>query len=175
MKTIVIYKSRTGFTKRYAQWIAEELACEVIAYDDIPDINFDHVDVIIYGGRVHAGKIDDLGKIKKLFVNNESKLIVFATGATPIEAAEEIEKIMRCNFDDTSIPHFYMQSGLCYEKMGLVDKTIMTALSKMLSNKNNKSDAEKGTAMAISKSYDISDRTFIQPLIQCVKELQSNS
>ena len=30
MKIIVIYKSKTGFTKRYAEWIAEELKCDIV-------------------------------------------------------------------------------------------------------------------------------------------------
>lgn len=28
MKILVTYKSKTGFTKKYAKWIAEELNCE---------------------------------------------------------------------------------------------------------------------------------------------------
>ena len=30
MKTIVIYNSKTGFTKRYAEWISEALSCECV-------------------------------------------------------------------------------------------------------------------------------------------------
>ena len=29
MKTVVIYKSRTGFTKKYAEWISEELSADI--------------------------------------------------------------------------------------------------------------------------------------------------
>ena len=28
MKKIVVYKTSTGFTKRYAEWIAQALGCE---------------------------------------------------------------------------------------------------------------------------------------------------
>ena len=34
MKTIIIYTSQTGFTKRYAQWLSEELAAELITLED---------------------------------------------------------------------------------------------------------------------------------------------
>ena len=30
MKTIVVYSSQTGFTEKYAKWIAEALNCEAI-------------------------------------------------------------------------------------------------------------------------------------------------
>ncbi len=35
MKTIVIYKSATGFTKKYAQWIAEALSADLFAVADV--------------------------------------------------------------------------------------------------------------------------------------------
>ncbi len=38
MKTIVVYKSKYGYTKRYAEWIAEELSCDIkenAAFSDI--------------------------------------------------------------------------------------------------------------------------------------------
>ena len=41
MKTVVIYHSQTGFTKRYAQWIAEAAkaeSSEVIAEEEPDDI-----------------------------------------------------------------------------------------------------------------------------------------
>ena len=34
MKALVIYSSKTGFTKQYAQWIAEKLAGECITFKD---------------------------------------------------------------------------------------------------------------------------------------------
>ena len=174
MKIIVIYKSRTGFTKRYAQWISEELSCEIVDYGDIDNLDFNTFDVVIYGGRVHAGKIDNLNKMKKLLENSKCKLVVFATGATPFEATKEIEKVMINNFSDSKIPHFYMQSGLCYEKMSLADKTIMKMLSKVLTSKAEKSEIEIGTALAISKSHDISDKKYIVPLIEFIKENYDN-
>ena len=29
MKSVVVYSSITGFTKKYAEWIAEDLGCEI--------------------------------------------------------------------------------------------------------------------------------------------------
>lgn len=170
MEAIVIYKTRTGFTKKYAKWISEELNCRITDYENINKYDLNDFDIVIYGGRVHAGKIDSLEKIKKQVQDKNCKLIVFATGATPIAATKEIEELFKNNFPDKSIPHFYMQSGLCYEKMGLADKTIMKALSKMLSSKKEKSSSESGTLNAISKSYDISDKKYIEPLIDFIKE-----
>ncbi len=175
MKAIVIYKTRTGFTKQYAEWIQDELQCEITDYEEISKLNFNDFQLVIYGSRVHAGKIDSLEKVKRLLDSKNCDLIVFATGATPNAAAETIENTMKNNFGDNPIPHFYMQSGLCYEKMGFADKTIMKMLSKMLSSKKEKSDVENGTATAIRKSHNISDRSFILPLTDYVKKTYGNT
>ena len=66
MKGIIIYKSRTGFTKRYAQWISEELKYDIESYQDIRKDSIDQYDLVIYGGNLYAGKIDGLAKIKDL-------------------------------------------------------------------------------------------------------------
>ena len=35
MKTLVIYTSQTGFTKRYAEWISEELNADIYDLKDV--------------------------------------------------------------------------------------------------------------------------------------------
>ena len=53
MKTIVAYKSKSGYTKKYAQWIAQELNCDIKENAELSDII--NYDVIIYGGGMYAG------------------------------------------------------------------------------------------------------------------------
>lgn len=173
MKTLVIYKSRTGFTKRYAQWIAEELGCKAEDYKNLGNIDLNSLDLIIFGSRFHASTIDGLKKVRKLVDGKNCKLVVFATGATPAEETKTIEEAMRNNFGDSDIPHFYMQSGLCYEKMSFFDRTLMKMFAKMMSRKKDKSEAEAGMVAAIGKSYDSSDRSYITPLIEYIKKLDA--
>ena len=90
-KSIVIYKSKSGFTKQYAKWIQEEVDCDVVDYKHIKKLKLENYDVIIYGSRVYAGKLDSVKKVIKVLENNQhSKLVIFATGGTPNEATEII-------------------------------------------------------------------------------------
>lgn len=173
MKTIVIYKSKTDFTKRYAEWIAEELKCDISNYKNFSQSSIAEYDFVIYGSRIHAGKIDGLKKVKGLFTGNtKPKLVIFATGATPSAVKDAINTIWKTNFSEEemkTIPHFYMQSGLNYEKMGIGDRLIMKTVAKMLSRKKNKSSEEAGFEEAILGSYDSSSREYIVPLINFVQ------
>ena len=40
MKTLIIYSSQTGFTKKYATWLSEELQADCIPLKDAKKINW---------------------------------------------------------------------------------------------------------------------------------------
>lgn len=173
MKTLLIYKSKTGFTKRYADWIAEETGCDTSAFGDTSAEAASKYDRIVFGSRVHAGRIDGLKKAIQLYGRSGAKeLVVFATGGTPLEATEVIERIRKDNFtrdEIEKIPFFYMQSGVCYEKMGFVDRTIMKLAAKMMSKKKDKDDNEQGFEQAITSSYDCASKDRIAPIVGYLK------
>lgn len=172
MKILVTYKSVTGFTKHYAELIARQVNCTLLDFKGASEKAMSEFDVVVYGARVHAGKISGLSKAKEMFAKSGAKkLIVFATGATPAAAAEEIEKVHNANISPSeNIPFFYMQSGLRYEKMPLGDRMIMKAAASMMSKKNDKSDVETGFEQAIKSSYDMSSDEFVQPLVKYLNE-----
>lgn len=170
MKILVTYKSKTGFTKWYAEIIAKEVEGELIDFSKVTSEKMSEYDVVVYGGGLHAGMINGFKKAKEMFAKSSAKkLVVFVTGATPNEVTETINEVWKVNLTEEeteSIPHFYMQSGLCYEKMSLPDKTLMKLLANMLSKKENKNNAEAGQEQAIKNSYDISDEKYAKPLIE---------
>ena len=73
MKRIVVYKSSTGFTAKYANWIAEELGCEAIELNKIKKCDLVKYDEIIYGGWLMANMVCGYNKI------NEMKFAFFKT------------------------------------------------------------------------------------------------
>ena len=101
MKTIVIYTSQTGFTKRYAEWIAERMNADILDLKEAkkkPDSFFGGYDAIVYGGWCMAGKVAKsswfLGKASGW---QGKKLAVFAVGCSPDgtpEVAEALKKLL---------------------------------------------------------------------------------
>ena len=152
---IVIYKSKTGFTRKYAEMIAEELACTIADYKTVTTETMSKYNTVVYGSRSHAGRIDGFKKTKELFDKSDSKrFVVFATGATPNDAGDVIKDFWSQNLSADeleNIPHFYMQSGLCYEKMSFLDKTMMKMVASMLKKKEDKNAQEKGFEQAIDR------------------------
>lgn len=172
-KVLVIYKSVTGFTKKYAEMIAQEIDCTLMDSKEVTAGTMSNFNTVIFGGRTHAGKIDGLERAKKLFLqSNASQFIIYATGATPNESKEVIDEMWNNNLSATELlefPHFYMQSGLRYEKMPLIDKMMMKMFCTMMKKKKDKNEQEKQFEQLIMNSYDISSKTYIMPLIYSIK------
>jgi flavodoxin len=174
MKTILlVYKSNTGFTKKYAQWIQEELNCTAVELKEIDVSEIVKYDIVIFGGGMHATRINGINFIKnnlELFKNRH--LIIFATGATPASAAEEVKKFEQANIpNESNIPFFYFESGMNYRDMKINDKMVMNCLKFVLKIKKDKNSVDQGMMEAISNSYDNSKQVFIKPLIDYVRGL----
>lgn len=174
MKILITYKSKTGFTKDYAEMISKKIDCTVKDFNNTSSEDMSDYDVVVFGSRLHAGRVDGFEKAKEMFTkSNAKKLFVFVTGATPLEAKEAIDEVWNKNLtaeEMSNIPHFYMPSGLRYEKMNLTDKAMMKLAAVMMKNKKEKSDFEQGFEQAISSSYDISSEEYIFPLVEALTD-----
>lgn len=172
-KIIVIYKSSTGFTKRYAEMIAEKVECTLMDYRAVTGKELSGYDIIVFGSRAHAGMIDGYKRIKKMIQKCVGgKVVLFVTGATPNAAEDMVNEFWRQNLTTDELmktPHFYMQSGLCYEKMGFMDKLMMKMFAVMMAKKKDKTSIEKDFENVISHSYDISSEVYADPLISFLK------
>ena len=172
-KIIIVYKSSTGFTKRYAQFIAKRLNCAIADFKSVTPQLLSQYQSVIFGSRAHAGTIDSLPKARKLFEKSAIRPIaLFVTGAMPSDMEETIQQFWQQNLTTDELqklPHFYMPGGLCYEKMSIIDKLMMKAFTEMLKKKKDKTDAEKELERVIQKSYDISSKEYIEPLITHLK------
>lgn len=171
---IVLYNSKTGFTRKYAQLLALELGCTALPLKDAPS-DLSQYAAVAFGSRLHAGVLDGWKKAQKLLARRGAKrLVVFATGAMPNEAGDTIQKMWEQNLtpaEREAIPHFYLQAGLCYEKMGGVDRAMMKFAAWAMTRKKAKTPEDEAFQNAISRSYDISDPKYLRPLADCLGEL----
>lgn len=173
MKIIVIYNSQTGFTKRYAEWIAEATGADCLELSVAKKERMAAYEAIIFGGWARAGSISGIswfkGNIDKWA---DKKLIAFCVGASPIDNPE-IEPALKQNFKESELEKvsvFYCPGGFNYEKMSASSKLMMKIFIKALKAKKDKTESEKEMIKMISASYDISDKKYIEPILECLKK-----
>lgn len=103
MNTIVIYNSQTGFTERYAKWIAEAAGARCLSLSEAKKRNLEKYDAIVFGSWACAGGISKLGWFKgNLERWAGRKLIVFCVGASPMDSPD-IAPALRQNFTESEL------------------------------------------------------------------------
>ena len=164
MKRIVIYESGTGFTARYAAWIAEELQCESVALKNVKTVNFADYDQVIFGGWMCAGKVMGYDKFVKL---NAKNVVLFAVGMAP-SVPEVANKIIADNGFDAE-RFFYFEGGCRPEKVNFIMRTMMKLLKKSIEKKQEKTEED----MYIIKTFNGADnakKEAILPLVEFCKK-----
>ena len=174
MKSIVIYSSQTGFTKKYAEWISQASGAECVEFKKAKKLKLADYDAIVFGGWFMAGGIKNLAWFKKqipALAAAGKKLIVYGVGGSPAESPEIAAGLKR-NFTDqewNAIKAFYCPGGFNYDKMGAMSKFMMKMFTTMLANKKDATESERNMAQMITHSYDISDKKYIEPILAELK------
>lgn len=131
MKTVVIYKSKSGFTKEYAKWIAQELSADIFEVTKIDSEILIDYDTIIYGGGLYAVGINGVALItQNLDKLKDKKVVVFATGASVFKE-EVVSEVRNKNFTLDQQKHlrfFYLRGGFNFSKLKPEDKVLMTLM-----------------------------------------------
>jgi len=175
MKAVVIYKTKYGTTKQYAEWIAEALEIPLFEATAIKPAQLLDYDVIIYGGGLYAGGV--IGS--KLVAENPCNcLILFTVGAAD-PSTTDYKDILEKNFSQDLLSKtkiFHLRGGIDYSKLSLVHKGMMAMLRKMVKKKSKKSESELSDEDMLfletyGKKVDFMDKTTIMPLVDYVQTL----
>ena len=174
MNTIVIYKSKYGGTKKYAEWIAEELDCEIIDGKNLKIDDILKYDTIVYGGGLYAEVINGVHNlVKNMDKLKDKKIAVFTTGLTPSDCREYYDKmVIEKNFKDglpENVRVFNYLGRMVVDELSLVHRTALKTLKKIMSGKENPTEMEKMLIELCDADGDFCDREAIGELIEYVR------
>ena len=169
MKGIILYTSKYGATKHYAEWLKEETGFDCIETKKADIETVRQYDTVILGGGIYATKIAGLGFLKKhMDALKGKKIIVFCDGASPYDE-KAFSKTVAYNMKDSlkGIPCFYLRGGWDLNTMTFTDKTACKMLIKSLSRKKIE-DCEVWEKALLEAGYnkcDWTDRASLGPVL----------
>src|SRR5690554_6143300 len=115
----IVYKSKYGSTKKYAQWIAEETKADIFECSEIEAKKLMEYDTIIYGGGLYASGIAGISIITKNYeILKDKKIIVFTVGLASTDKEEIFNPILEKNFTKEmrdNIKFFHLRGGIDYK------------------------------------------------------------
>lgn len=173
-KIVVIYKSKYGSSKKYAQWIAEEVKGDLFDASEIKVEMLKEYDTIVYGGGLYASGISGISLITKNFdIIKDKKIIVYTVGLASTDKKEVFAPIIEKNFPKEiidNIKFFHFRGGIDYKKLNLVHKAMMAMLKKVVSKKpeDKLTDDDKGLLATYGDKVDFTDKSAIVPLVNYI-------
>ena len=169
MKGIIVYKSKYGATKKYAEWLGDETGFDIIEVSDAKVSTLQEYDVLIFGGGIYASGLPVTGFLKKnIKALSDKKIIVFCDGASPYE--ENAFKAIKDHVmtgELQGIPLFYCRGAWNMEAMNIVDKNICKMIQKAVAKKDPKDYEIWETALieAGQNTKDWTDKAYLKPII----------
>ncbi|WP_409069800.1 flavodoxin domain-containing protein [Clostridium sp. FAM 1755] len=173
-KIAVIYKSKYGSSKKYAQWIAEEVRGDLFNSSNIKEEKLKEYDIIVYGGGIYASGISGISLITQNFhILKDKKIIVYTVGLGSTDKKEIFIPIIEKNFSKSQreeIKFFHLRGGIDYKKLSLVHKSMMAMLKRVTTKKpeDKLTDEEKEFLVTYGDKVDFTDKSTIIPVVNYI-------
>lgn len=173
MEGIILFKSKYGSVKKYAQWLGEFTGFLIKELSQVSTKEVAQYQWIILCGGIYASGISGIKFISKNMKElKEKNLVIFAVGASHYDE-DYFEKIKKHNLKEEmeNIPMFYGRGAWDEETMTFKDRTLCKMLQKMLSKKNPK-DYEPGEDALMSsmgQKKDWTDKKYLEPLLKYIE------
>ncbi len=169
----IVYHSKAGHTKKYAEWLKEEIGADVF---NVEKINVEKVlsyDLIIFAGGVYSNIISGLNFIKKnMNVLRFKKIIVVAVGVMPINQSMN-HLLEEKNYNDEMrgrFPIFQLRSGFDKSKMSVSDKLMLVAWKAKITKKEDRTNDDIMLLGALDGMTDFTSKENLAELVEFVNK-----
>lgn len=175
-RIVIVYHSKYGSTKKYAQWLAQMLDAELLESKKCRIEDLKPYEVIVYAGNIYASSLAGSTLLKKNLNHLDGKRVVFlAVGASP-EDPEAIRTLMEHNFAGTRLvdaPVFYVRGAFDMSKMTFLDRSLCGMLKKSVAKKDPAAlePWEKGLLECLDSSSDWTAPENVTPLVEYVRSI----
>lgn len=173
---VVIYKSKYGSTKKYAEWISEELKCDLLESAEIEEDRLKKYSTVIFGGGLYASGINGIKLINRNYeIIKDKNILIFTVGLSSTQDKSIFKPIIEKNFTQDmqeNIDFFHFRGGINYKELSLLHKLMMTMLKRMVSKKNEKERTldDEDILKTYGKKVDFTDKNHIEPIISHVNK-----
>ncbi len=172
-KIAVVYSTKFGHTKTYADWLKEDVDADVISVDSFNTTKMLAYKLIIFASGVYGDKLPIMDYIKKnLSSIPADKIMIMAVSWYTNDSEEASKKLIDENFPEqykSLVPIYVLNSGLDKKKVPVTDKAKLIAAQMMIEKKDDRS-SDDINALAIIKGY--SDQTSRDNLASIKKGIE---
>lgn len=171
----VVYATKCGHTKQYADWIKEEMNADIFVHTSFTATKALEYKAIVFAGAVYNDKIMIMDWLKKnLGQVNVNKFVIAAVSWYSNDSKEAKDFLISQNYPEqfkNVVPLIVLNSGIDKKKISVVDKAQLMAAQSAI-NKHDMRTADDINALAIIKGYSEStSKDNLKPLYEAVKNI----
>lgn len=180
-RIVVVYQSRYGTTKKYAEWIARLLGADLRERKKTRIKDLNDYGIVIYGGGLYANGVSGIELIAKNFEKLDGKqIILFTVGVSDPHNEANVSHIregIARQLPAQAAGHiriFHFRGGIDYNSLSVVHRAMMGMLKKMLEKKQRGqlTEEDKQLLATFGKKVDFADEASIIPLVDYVGGLR---
>jgi menaquinone-dependent protoporphyrinogen IX oxidase len=154
---VIVYASKTGFTKKYAEMLSAKTGMKAYRVSEISGLN--PSEEVIFLGWMKAGKIQGLSKAKKFSIK---AVCASGTGRT---AEPNPETVIKRNQVE-GIPFFYLRGGcLPLKELAFMDRVLMKMFVKILEGKKDKDEKTEEAIENIKNGFNGVKEENLEPVL----------
>jgi menaquinone-dependent protoporphyrinogen IX oxidase len=166
MKGIVVYKSKYGATRQYAQWIANDLNFPAVDVAVLDKEKLQSADIVVIGSSVYIGKaiIRRWLRINKKLLAGK-QVFLFLVCGTPVNKRDQLEKYLADSVpaEIRNTGHFFFLPGkMEYKQLSWLDRFLLQSGARLM-----KKDGEKN----ILQDYNEVARKNVNDLVAAVQHV----
>ena len=172
MKSVILYGSRYGSARRYAQELSKQTDIPAVSYQEAPPLS--KLETIVYIGALYAGGVLGLTKtLRRQSFGEHQRLVIVTVGLADPDIPQNRENTR--NSLQKQIPAqlygraavFHLRGAIDYQALSLGHRTIMALLHRSLQKKPAEewSEEDKALMETYGKQVDFVDFASLRPII----------
>ena len=172
MKSIILYGSRYGSARRYAQELSKQTDIPAVSYQEAPPLS--KLETIVYIGALYAGGVLGLTKtLRRQSFGEHQRLVIVTVGLADPDILQNRENIRNALqkqipaqlYDRAAV--FHLRGAIDYQALSLGHRTMMALLHRSLQKKPAEEWSEEDRALmeTYGKQADFVDFVSLRLII----------
>lgn len=173
-KQLIIYGSRYGSARRYAERLAQMTGLDAVEYKGVKALG--DYDRIVYLGSLYAGGVTGLKQTVSKMTPQQEFIVATVGLADPTDAANvtHIRQSVKGQvpahlYDESRI--FHLRGAIDYTKLNLKYRLMMSLLAKKVAKLPDEQQNAETKAMleTYGKQVDFVDFSTLQPIVERIR------
>lgn len=173
MRTIVLYESKRGSTKAYAEDIAHAIGAEAMPLKKFKWKEVGEYDTIVFGGWTRGSVIMGIDSFLSHWNEIEEKnVIVFSVGLSP--SAKEIRDAMISSnlLDMYHLRYYLLQGKFDFNELSFLDKMLIKTSVKRMQADPNYDDLHKASMLRLMDTpISVYDTEGVNKIIRILNKI----